>query len=93
MNRTGILIVSVVILALSGVISVTYIAIQLSSIGDKVFFLSVITAFIAPTVTSLLAILRTEMLNKIINGHFSSDKPRKQGEPDRRQQSRRRSGH
>ena len=70
MNRVGILAVSIVVLTLSGVVSVAYIAVRLSSIEDKVFFLSVITAFLAPTVTALLAILRTEALNKIVNGHF-----------------------
>ena len=64
-------------LALSGVISVAYIAVQLHDIADKAFFLSVITAFLAPTVTALLAILRTEALNKIVNGHFPHEKPAK----------------
>jgi hypothetical protein len=71
------LIWSVVVLSLSGVVSVAYIAAQLNSITDKVFFLSVITAFIAPTVVALLAILRTEMLNKIVNGHFPIERRQK----------------
>jgi hypothetical protein len=67
-NRTGILVGAVIVISLAGVASVAYIALRLASTTDKVFFVGVITAFLAPTLTALLAILRGELVVRAVNG-------------------------